>query len=235
MGKLFVRIIAIVVIIALWAGMVGVFSEDGASPIAFSAAALTPNLPFADVSAYDWFFRSVVWAYENEIMNGVSETSFEPFHHMTRAMLVTILWRYAGRPDAREASFNDVRRGMWYSDAVAWASENGIVTGHSATEFAPNEPINREQMYTILYRYMNFAGLTIALDDEVRLLRFSDEAEISSWALEAMFFMHDAQVMFRYSTLDTYARPKDNAFRGEIAAAMFFFDLYSEPLSLVYE
>ena len=222
MAKIFVRIIAIVIIAAL--------------TLSF-AAAVTPSaeLPFHDVHSNEWFYNAVVWVYNQQIMNGINATTFQPHADMTRAMLVTVLWRYAGMPDANEPIFDDVASGRWYSTAVAWAHENGIVTGHSASTFGTNEPVNREQMYTILYRYMNFANLTISIEDDERLLRFSDESYISDWALDAMYLMNDAGILFMLSTMDTYANPKVNAFRGEIAAAMFFFDMRTEPLSIIYE
>ena len=183
------------------------------------------ELPFKDVDPNDWFYNSVVWAYNNGIMNGVSDTEFAPNANMTRAMLVTVLWRYAGQPEAGESTFDDVESGTWYSEAVAWAAENGIVTGHNETTFGPRGQINREQMYTILYRYMNFAGLTIELEDEMRLPQFADEDEISDWAKDALHFMFDAGVMFREHDFDNYARPQEYAPRGEIAGAMYFFDM----------
>ncbi|MCL2226191.1 MAG: S-layer homology domain-containing protein [Oscillospiraceae bacterium] len=206
------------------------FIEDDKVPLAFFA-----QLPFEDVQAYDWFYRSVTWAYKNEIMNGVSSTKFAPKSDMTRAMLVTILWRYAGTPEAGRSMFSDVTTGKWYSTAVAWAAENGIVQGFDAATFGAHSFVNREQMYTILYRYMNFAELTIVLEDEIRIQQFADEYKVSDWALDAMYFMYDAGVMFMLSTLDIYARPRENAIRGEIAAAMYFFDRYAVPLSIAYE
>jgi len=222
MPKIFVKIVTIIIIAAL--------------TLSFTAAVTEPfELPFDDVHSYDWFYNAVVWAYEYQIMNGVSATLFQPHIDMTRAMLVTVLWRYAGMPDAGESAFDDVDSGRWYSTAVAWAYENAIVTGHSASIFGTNEPVNREQMYTILYRYMHFANLTIPIEDEERILKFADENDISDWAVDAMYFMNDAGIMFMLSTMDISARPKDNAFRGEIAAAMFFFDMRTEPLSIIYE
>jgi len=192
------------------------------------------SLPFNDVNNHDWFFDSVVWVYDNGIMNGINETTFDPNGDMTRGMLVTVLWRYADRPipNAGITTFQDVMHGRWYSDAVAWANENGIVMGHSATFFGVNELVTREQMYTILYRYMNFAELTIVLDNEMQLQQFFDEDDISNWALDAMYFMYDAGVMFRHSSLDMSARPQETAFRAEIAGAMFFFDKYAVPHSI---
>jgi len=191
-------------------------------------------LEFLDVSPDDWFYRPVAWVFENRIMNGISLTRFAPMNDMTRAMLVTILWRYAGEPDAGVSPFEDVSSGRWYSTAIAWAYENGIVNGLSPTIFGGNYFVNREQMYTILFRYMSFAELTVDFaENGGNLLRFADEDEISPWALDAMYFMFDAQIMFRHNSFDNYARPAVNAFRAEIAAAMFFFDMYSSPISIV--
>ncbi|MCL2391628.1 MAG: S-layer homology domain-containing protein [Oscillospiraceae bacterium] len=209
--------------------------ENPSAPHNSSTNASPDALPFVDVYAHDWFFNPVVWAYEHGIMNGINATHFAPSGDMTRAMLVTVLWRYAGMPDADAPSFDDVPDGLWFSTAVAWAAENGIVHGLNETTFGLNDPITREQMYTILFRYMNFAGLTINLDEEMTILEFADEDEISSWALDALYFMFDAGVMFTHATTDNYARPREHAFRGEIAGAMFFFDKYSEPLSIIYE
>jgi len=195
--------------------------------VPLSETPLVDELPFEDVQSYDWFQNPVVWAFQNGIMSGISASEFAPSAEMTRAMLVTVLWRYAGMPDAGETAFADVTSDTWYSTAIAWATTNGIVMGYDETTFGVNDFVTREQMYTILYRYMNFAGLTIVLEDELRLRQFADEDEISDWAKEALFFMYDAGVMFRLSTLDFYARPQENAFRGEIAGAMYFFDMYA--------
>ena len=184
-------------------------------------------MPFKDVDLNEWYYNPIAWAFENAIMNGNSATTFAPDGNMTRAMLATVLWRYAGQPEAGQAPFSDVAEGRWYSDAIAWAAENEIVLGYSATVFGVNDFISREQMYTILYRYMEFAGSTIPLEEESRIKEFVDDDEISTWARDAMHFMYDAGVVFRLSTIDNNARPKDNAFRGEIAGAMYFFDMYA--------
>jgi len=185
------------------------------------------GMPFEDVHSYDWFYNPVVWVFQNGIMNGISDTNFAPNGEMTRAMLVTVLWRYADMPGANAVAFADVAGDTWYSEAIAWAATNGIVMGYDENTFGPNDFVNREQMYTILYRYMNFAGLTIILEDEMRLQQFADADNVSDWAKEAMYFMYDAGVMFRYSTLDVYARPQQNTSRGEIAGAMYFFDRFA--------
>jgi len=185
--------------------------------------------PFTDINPDAWYLMPVIWAYTNDIMNGTSETEFSPEATMTRAMLVTVLWRYAGQPAADAAhAFVDVANGRWYSAAVAWAAENDIVTGLNETTFAPEDYINREQMYTILYRYMNHAGVTIELEEEMRLQQFADDDLVSDWARDALHFMFDAGVMFRYHDFDYYARPQADATRNEIAAAMYFFDMWAQ-------
>jgi len=200
---------------------------EGIVPLPEDVSNLPHALSFNDVSVDDWFYVPVEWAFTNGIMQGVSATEFKPEATMTRAMLVTVLWRYEGEPKADDSAFTDVEAGSWYSGAVAWAAENGIVLGYDDGAFGVNDPINREQMYTILYRYMNFAEQSIALDEEMRLRQFADEDEISTWAKEAMFYMYDAGVMFRESSMDNNARPQDDAFRGEIAGAMYFYNMYA--------
>jgi hypothetical protein len=184
------------------------------------------DMPFTDVFADDWYHVPIMWAFENGIMNGISETEFAPSQTTTRAMLVTVLWRYAGQPQAAAAhTFADVADGNWYSEAVAWAAENDIVRGFSETVFGTSDNITRAQLYTILYRYMHFMGLDIELEEEMRLRQFADTHQVEDWALDALHFMFDAGVMFRYSSLDNYARPNEDATRGEIAGAMYFFDM----------
>ena len=201
-----------------------------------TAFASSPELPFEDVQPHDWFYNPVVWAYNNGLMNGISNTEFAPNGYMTRAMLVTLLWRYDGMPNAGEAAFADVAADRWYSRAIAWAAENGIVTGYDETTFGVNDFITRQQMYTVLYRYMNFAGITIAVEDEMRLHQFADADDISGWAKDALHFMFDIGVMFRYHDFDFYARPREYALRGEIAGAIYFFSMrrteaeYSSPV-----
>ena len=184
------------------------------------------NIPFGDVSEIDWFYNAVVWCFNNDIMAGISPTEFAPQAAMTRAMLVTVLWRYAGSPASGNPAFGDVANNTWYSTAVAWAATNGIVSGFDANTFGPSTNVNREQMYTILHRYMGFAGITAAIEDEMRV-QFADEGRISDWASEALHFMFDAGIMFREHDMDRNARPQENAIRGEIATAMYFLNRHA--------
>ena len=206
------------------------YEEITTGPLEIDPIDIQPggNIPFGDVSEIDWFYNAVIWCYNNDIMAGVSSTEFAPHGEMTRAMLVTVLWRYAGSVDSGNPTFGDVANNTWYSTAVAWAATNGIVSGFDANTFGPNANITREQMYTILHRYMEFAGLNIPIEEEMRV-RFADENRISSWASEAVHFMFNTGVMFREHDRDNNARPQENAIRGEIATAMYFFDRLTTP------
>ncbi|MBE6966056.1 MAG: DUF4430 domain-containing protein, partial [Ruminococcaceae bacterium] len=140
---------------------------------------------FADVPDGAWYKNAVEFAVENKLFNGVSEKEFAPSASMTRAMLVTVLHRMAdAEADVKNHSFEDVPEGQWYSDAVAWATANGIATGMSEVRFAPDEGITREQMAAILYRYASLKGYV--KDNEFTLSEFADSGNISTWAYDAL-------------------------------------------------
>ena len=125
--------------------------------------AVTPTLPFTDVKSGDWFYEAVQYVYDKGMMTGVSADRFAPASTTTRGMIVTILYRLENEPAVSGGSaFTDVENGAWYADAVAWAAANDIVNGTSATTFAPNSPITREQMAAILYRYAAYKGYDVS-------------------------------------------------------------------------
>ena len=127
------------------------------------------------------------YVYENGLMNGISDTAFDPNGTMNRAMLVTILHRQAGEPQsAAAASFDDVASGTWYTEAVRWAAAEGLVTGMTETAFAPDAPITREQFATILYRYAQQSGADVSVGENSNILSYSDALEISEYAIPAM-------------------------------------------------
>ena len=143
------------------------------------------NLPFTDVQEGDWFYDAVVYAYINELFNGTSATTFSPNGTMTRSMLVTVLWRMEGAPTVNSTNpFTDVAAGTWYTDAVVWANDAGIVNGTSATTFDPDGSVTREQIATILYRYAKIKGWDIS--GASSLGTFLDGAQVSDWAARAM-------------------------------------------------
>lgn len=143
------------------------------------------TLPFKDVASDRWSYEAVKYAYENSLFSGTSSELFSPASEMTRAMLVTVLYRMDGSPAVAAASgFTDVADGMWYSDAVAWAKANNIVSGVSSTEFAPENNITREQLAVILYRYAAFKSYDTSARGDLTI--FTDSAKISAYAKDAV-------------------------------------------------
>lgn len=140
---------------------------------------------YSDVQKSDWFFLPVQYVSERGLMSGVGDGRFAPEAQTSRAMIVTILWRLEGQPSAQaEHTFADVPAGQWYSDAVCWAAEQGIVNGYSAQQFAPDDPITREQIAAILYRYACYRGVDCTARADLSL--FADADKIQSWAVEAL-------------------------------------------------
>ena len=149
---------------------------------------------YLDVKTDDWFFADVEYVSANELMDGVGNGLFAPYQNTSRAMIVTILWRLEGKPAAAgELSFADVPYGQWYTEAIRWASEMGIVTGYSAEAFGPNDTITREQMAAVLYRYATVKGhnTTIMAD----LSRFVDGNTVNAWARDAMAWANAASLI----------------------------------------
>jgi len=141
--------------------------------------------PFTDVSASDWFYQYVAYVNQNSLMNGTSNTTFEPNSKLTRAMLVTILYQLESNPYVlNTSSFGDVAGGTWYSGPVAWAAANGIISGYTNGNFGPNDSITREQMASILYRYAIYKGYDVSAAAE--LTNFTDADSTSSWALASV-------------------------------------------------
>lgn len=141
------------------------------------------DMPFTDVYSYSWFYDAVQFVYDNDIMNGVSDTSFNPDGTVTRGMIVTMLWRLAGEPYSFGGGFSDVPAGHYCYSAAAWASRNGIVNGMTSTSFAPDTNITREQLVTILYRYAQYLGYSTTGSS---LYGFTDASSVSSYAANAM-------------------------------------------------
>ena len=143
-------------------------------------------LPFTDVRSTDWFYEDVKYVYDEGLMNGTGKTKFSPNADLTRAMVVTVLYRIENEPVTGKADmFGDVSGGQWYTKAVAWAAENGIVNGYSNGNFGPNDPITREQLATILYRYTKFKSGSVEASRNY-LNSFSDAGQVSTYAVEAM-------------------------------------------------
>ena len=156
------------------------------APVTPARPAAPVGLPFADVSGSDWFYNDVRYVYEKGIMDGTGIDRFSPNAPLTRAMIVTILYRMAGSPSVSGSSdFTDVAASKWFAKAVAWAAANGIVNGYGSGLFGPNDPVTREQLAAILYRYAVYGGMT-AVTLEENLGSFADTAQLSAYAIQAM-------------------------------------------------
>ncbi len=171
--------------------------------------------PYIDVKDSDWFYGVVKSATEAGIMNGVSENTFAPNALVTRAMLVTMLYRAEGMPTTEgNSKFEDIAEGSYYAEAVAWAAENGIVLGISETEFAPDANVTREQIATIIFRYAGYKGVeAIELSEN---LFFDDADKISEYAVAPMNWLVGKEIITGYE--DGTVRPQGNATRAEVAA-----------------
>jgi len=149
-----------------------------------TAFATSGNLPFTDVNTTDWYYDAVQYAYEKGMMTGTSTTTFSPNDTTTRCMIVTILHHMEGTPAAVGMAFTDVPANQWYSDAVSWASANGIVDGYGGGMFGPGDPITREQMAAILNRYSTYKGYDVGTTGSIT--GFSDASQVSSYAIAPM-------------------------------------------------
>ena len=173
------------------------------------------TLRFDDVSRSDWFYDDVRYVYENGIMDGTGAYRFAPNAQLTRAMIVTILYRMDGSPAVSGASvFTDADSGMWYGKAVAWAAANGIVNGYGSGRFGPNDPVTREQLAAILYRYTAYRKASAASNGD-NLASFSDLGTVSGYALESMNWAVGAGLL---KGANGKLDPKANATRAQVAA-----------------
>jgi len=171
---------------------------------------------FTDVSPADWYYDGVQYAYAHGMMDGTGNDLFSPNGVTTRAMIVTILHRMEGKPELYPASFADVSRSSYYASAVAWAAANGIVTGYSEEQFGPNDPITREQMAAILYRYAAYKGYDVSGRADLR--SYNDSSRISSYALDAMAWANQAGLITGVS--DVLLSPGGHTTRAQTAVIL---------------
>ena len=177
------------------------------------------KLPFTDVRESDWFYEDVAFAYENGLFAGTSDTTFSPNASMTRAMLVTVLYRLEGQPAVNGRSgFSDVQYNGYYEDAVTWAADNGIVNGTSTTMFSPNANVTREQMAAILYRYAQYKKYNTAASSGLN--GFTDHASVSGYAAASLEWAV-AEKLVNGSA--GKLMPTGNATRAQVAAILHRF------------
>ena len=176
-----------------------------------------PSTNFTDVEENGWYHTGVDFMVRNGFMNGVADDAFDVDGNLTRAQLVTILYRIAGEPESTATNpFADVADGQWYTNAVIWAAENGIVKGVNTTTFAPNDQITREQIATILFRYAKAEKV------EGKLADFPDAEKVSDYAADAMAWAVEQGLINGISESDgkTYLAPQETATRAQIAVIL---------------
>lgn len=177
------------------------------------------KLPFTDVRESDWFYEDVAFAYENGLFAGTSDTTFSPNASMTRAMLVTVLYRLEGQPAVNGRSgFSDVQYNGYYEDAVTWAADNGIVNGTSTTTFSPNANVTREQMAAILYRYAQHKKYNTAASSSLN--SFSDHTSVSGYAVASLQWSVAEKLV---NGSNGKLMPTGNASRAQVAAILHRF------------
>ena len=187
------------------------------SMLAVSACAAAGNTGFTDVDADAWYAEAVAYCQEHNLMYGTSDTAFEPESDLTRAMLVTVLYRSAGSPAVTGAdNFTDTEEGAYYADAVVWASQQSIVNGYGNGLFGTNDPVTREQMTAIFWRY---AGRPESSGSH----SFSDADAVASYAIDAVNWADESGIIVPVS--GSVFDPKSNATRAQVASALMNLDL----------
>lgn len=180
----------------------------------------SPSEHYIDVDQSLWYHEAIDFVIENGLFVGTSETTFEPNTAMSRAMLVTVLWRLEGNPVISSSStFKDVASGAWYTNAVIWASANKIVAGYGNGLFGPNDNITREQMAAILNRYAEFKGYDVTATDN--LTAFTDAGSVSDWALSSVKWAVAEGLITGMTT--TSLEPRGNASRAQVATILMRF------------
>jgi len=186
------------------------------------------ELPFTDVAPDSWYRKVVEYAVDEGLFNGMSATTFCPDTPMTRGMLVTVLYRFAGSPDMSPVtSFTDVDRDAYYAQAVAWANSNRIVNGVSGNRFAPDADITREALATILYRYGMYSSGGMALRADLSL--YPDGADVSDWATEAVSWANGVGIIAGNKIgSKILLDPQGKATRAQVATMLARFSLFYE-------
>ncbi len=190
---------------------------DKESPIGFR---IKTNYRFEDVKEDTWYTEGVEFAYALAIFEGTGDNMFSPEDSMTRAMLVTVLWRLSGELNAKSKGDFDDLQADWYKKAVAWASENEIVRGYGDGSFGPNDNITREQMALVLYSFAQYMGLNVEERSDLSELGYEDSDDISDWAIDAMEWANAAGLIQGNGGA---LNPNDNATRAEVATILYRF------------
>ncbi|MBQ6431714.1 MAG: S-layer homology domain-containing protein [Oscillospiraceae bacterium] len=189
--------------------------------VCFAVSAEAAQLhPFADVASGSWYEQGVIYAYEKGIMVGTSKTEFSPNADTTRAMIVTILYRLEGSPEVeRTDSFTDVPENEWYSDAVSWAAQEGIVNGYGNGKFGPQDSITRQQLAAILCRYTAHKGASVSANGWAS--SYPDISSVSAWAVAAMqWAVGEEYITGSLVNGQAFLLPEASASRAQIATIL---------------
>ena len=185
--------------------------------------------PFTDVSEKDWFYNDAMFVYKNGLMLGTSKTLFSPHGTVTRGMMATILWRMEGSLAPKdENSFTDVEAGMWYADAITWTTANGIFAGYSKDKFGPDDPVTREQLTAIFYRYADYKGYKLTVTEN--LDKFEDADKITDYAKMVMQWAVGNGLIKGKS--ENLLDPQGTATRAEISAMLHRFIEKAKPMQM---
>ena len=177
--------------------------------------------PFDDVDEDDWFYESVGYVYEAELMEGMSQHRFEPNTLFTRAMIAQVLYNREGRPwNSGNTSFTDVTRNAWYADAVSWAYNKGLMEGYGNGKFGPNDPLTREQMAAVLYRYAGYCGYSTSVSGNLNAFR--DGYLCSSWAKNSVQWAVNEEIIQGMG--NGYLQPQGVATRAQVATMLMQFE-----------
>ena len=196
-----------------------VIAVDHTSSEGYGVCSLCMQMMFHDVTPDAWYYRDVEYAVKNWLVNGIGNDLFAPDSPMTRAQLVTVLFRHALPSVWGENHFEDVGADLWYTRAVAWAAENGIVNGVGNGRFDPEGEVSREQLVTILYRYGLMCGKDVS--QRADLSAFPDADEVSPWALDAMqWAVAEGLITGNAHSGNTWLEPQNSATRAQVAAIL---------------
>ena len=181
-----------------------------------------PSLAFDDLDITQWYHLDTDYVIEKDIFRGTAETTFTPNGNITRAMMITVLYRAEGEPEVTgEATFEDIDENAYYAKAIVWGQQNGIIKGYSETEYAPEQDILREQIAAIMYRYAKFKGYDVSVGENTNILSYNDYDSISEYAVISMQWAVGSG-MIKGRTESTL-NPLDNATRAEVAAILHRF------------
>ena len=181
------------------------------------------ELPFTDVPEGAWYEDAAAYVYKHGLMAGTSATTFAPEVTTSRAMIATILWRMAGSPVVNYAmNYTDVAQGQWCSEAIRWATSEGVVTGYGNGLFGTNDPITREQLATMLWRYAQTEGYDVSIGEDTNILSYTDVANLSEYAIPAMQWAVGAGIINGTGDGSTLT-PQGQATRAQVATVLMRF------------